>query len=89
MVPSGKEALLQYLMAADMMRCMTTTAGDPTLELQYPKAFANAIAPTLTKDNKHFRYVHLTGAMVERDQTRALWLKSDVRKTKVCHGSVF
>jgi hypothetical protein len=71
-----------------MTRCMTTTAGDPTLELRYPKAFADAIAPTLAKDNKRFRYLHLTGAMVERDQARALWLKSNVRKTKVCHCSL-
>jgi hypothetical protein len=63
---------------------MTTTAGDPILELQYPQAFANAISPTLAESGKRFRYLHLTGATVERDQTRTLWLKSDVRKIKVC-----
>jgi hypothetical protein len=68
-------------------RCMTTTAGDAVLELQYPKAFADAIAPTLAAHDKDFRYVHLTGATVERDQTKALWLKSDVRKVKVCQYS--
>jgi hypothetical protein len=69
-------------------RCMTTTTGDPVLELQYPKAFADAIAPTLAKNAKHFRYIHLTGATVERDQAKALWLRSDVRKIKVCHSSL-
>jgi hypothetical protein len=68
-------------------RCMTTTAGDAALELQYPKAFADAVAPTLATHDKRFRYVHLTGATVERDQAKALWLKSDVRKMKVCHCS--
>lgn len=70
-------------MTADAQRCMTTTAGDPMLELQYPKAFANAYTPTLS-DGKRFRYLHLTGAIVERNQARALWLKSNVRKMKVC-----
>jgi hypothetical protein len=63
---------------------MTTTAGDPVLELEYPKAFANAFAPTLTKHGKRFRYMHITGAMVERDPNKTLWMKSTVRKTKVC-----
>jgi hypothetical protein len=77
-------SLLLMVMNADVPRCMTTTAGDPVLELQYPKAFAEAIMPTLPKVGKRFRYLHLTGAMVERDQARSLWLKSDVRKIKVC-----
>jgi hypothetical protein len=72
------------MLFADAARCMTTTAGDSVLELQYPKAFAEAIMPTLPKADKRFRYVHLTGATVERDQARPLWLKSDVRKIKVC-----
>jgi hypothetical protein len=53
------------------------------LELQYPRAFAEAIMPTLPKTGKRFRYVHLTGATVERDQARQLWLKSNMRKIKV------
>jgi hypothetical protein len=63
---------------------MTTTAGDARLELQYPKAFADSIARTLAMNGKRFRYVHLSGAMVERDQTKALWFKSNVRRIKVC-----
>jgi hypothetical protein len=62
---------------------MTTTAGDPMLELQYPQAFASAISPTLANGGKRFRYVHLTGGVVERDQTKTLWFKNDVRKIKV------
>jgi hypothetical protein len=62
---------------------MTTTAGDSCLELDYPCAFAKAFAPTVQMNGKRFRYVHLSGGMVERDQTRALWVKSGVRKIKV------
>lgn len=62
---------------------MTTTTGDPILELEYPRAFANAIAPGLVSRGKQFRYLHLSGALVERDQKKSLWMKSSVRKTKV------
>jgi hypothetical protein len=54
------------------------------LELDYPRAFANAIIPTLVQRGKSFRYVHVSGAMVERDQNKTLWMKSSMRKTKVC-----
>jgi hypothetical protein len=70
--------------SADVVRCMTTTAGDPVLELEYPRAFADAIAPSLAKHGKPFRYLHLSGGLVERDQNRQLWMKGLVRKTKVC-----
>lgn len=63
---------------------MTTTAGDPTLELEYPRAFADAVAPGLASCGKRFRYLHLSGALVERDQEKSLWMKGGVRKTKVC-----
>jgi hypothetical protein len=63
---------------------MTTTAGDPLLELEYPRAFAEAIMSTMVEDKNKFRYLHLSGGMVERDQSRALWIKSSMRKIKVC-----
>jgi hypothetical protein len=50
----------------DGARCMTRPAVDPKLELEYPKAFAEAFAGPLKEQNKVFRYVHVTGAMVER-----------------------
>ncbi|CAN9133670.1 unnamed protein product [Alternaria alternata] len=62
--------------------CMTTTAGNPVLELEYPKAFAEAFASTMTVGAKPFRYLHLSGGMVERDQDRSLWMKGSMRKTK-------
>ncbi|KAI4624664.1 hypothetical protein J4E83_004340 [Alternaria metachromatica] len=62
--------------------CMTTTAGDPMLELEYPKAFAEAFASTMPVDSKRFRYLHLSGGMVERDQEKSLWMKGSMRKIK-------
>lgn len=76
-----------FMFDADTPRCMTTTAGDPTLELEYPRAFVEALAPTLQSHEKRFRYVHLSGGMVERDQMRSLWVKSGVRKIKVRGGT--
>ncbi|KAH7093291.1 hypothetical protein FB567DRAFT_544662 [Paraphoma chrysanthemicola] len=61
---------------------MTTTAGDSVLELDYPLAFARAFSSTLSRQTKRFRYLHLTGAVVERDQMKSLWYLSGVRKTK-------
>jgi hypothetical protein len=62
---------------------MTTTAGDPLLELDYPRAFAEAFASTMPVGAKPFRYLHLSGGMVERDQERSLWMKGSMRKIKV------
>ncbi|XPS69652.1 hypothetical protein M3J09_001913 [Ascochyta lentis] len=63
---------------------MTTTAGESVLELEYPRAFADAMAPSLASHGKPFRYLHLSGALVERDQNKSLWMKGSVRKTKAC-----
>jgi hypothetical protein len=53
----------------DGLRCMTRPTVDPKLELEYPKAFAEAFAGPLKEQNKIFRYVHVTGAMVERGRS--------------------
>jgi hypothetical protein len=63
-------------------RCMGTTAGDRTLEIDYPLAFGNAFSNILQED-KNFRYIHLSGAATERDQGKPLWFKADMRKMKV------
>lgn len=62
---------------------MGTTAGDQALEIDYPLAFGKAFSKTLLESKKKFRYVHLSGAATERDQGRALWFKSEMRKMKV------
>jgi hypothetical protein len=62
---------------------MGTTAGDKTLEIDYPLAFGNEFSKTLTETNKPFRYIHLSGAATERDQEKVLWFKAEMRKMKV------
>lgn len=76
-------------MADQTHRCMGTTAGDKALELDYPLAFGDAFSETLSESKKKFRYVHLSGAATERDQNRALWVKSEMRKMKVSHFTYF
>ncbi|TVY34824.1 hypothetical protein LSUB1_G004715 [Lachnellula subtilissima] len=62
--------------------CMGTTAGDKALEIDYPLAFANAFSTTLAESQKKFRYLHLSGCMTERDQSRPLWFAGNMRKLK-------
>jgi hypothetical protein len=62
---------------------MGTTAGNKTLEIDYPLAFGNAFSKTLPAQDKKFRYIHLSGAATERDQERSLWFKGEMRKMKV------
>ena len=67
---------------------MGTTAGDEVLEYDYPVAFGNAFSKTLATSKKAFRYLHLSGAVTERDQERALWFKGNMRKIKVLPSPV-
>jgi len=64
---------------------MGTTAGSKVLEVDYPLAFGNAMRAVLQKEkeNKKFRYTHLSGAVTERDQSKDLWFKSEMRKLKI------
>jgi hypothetical protein len=62
---------------------MGTTAGDRMLEIEYPLAFGRAFEQVLREQKKRFRYVHLSGATTERDQSKALYFKSEMRKIKV------
>jgi len=63
---------------------MGTTAGSRELEVDYPLAFATAFSKTLSSPTRStpFRYLHLSGMAVERDQSASLWFKSEMRKMK-------
>ncbi|KAJ7446720.1 hypothetical protein FB451DRAFT_1291293 [Mycena latifolia] len=61
---------------------MGTTDAIPELEIDYPLAFARAIAPTLVAQQKQFRYLHTSGALTERDQTKSLLFLQDRRRIK-------
>jgi hypothetical protein len=56
-----------------------TCASDRILEVEYPLAFGNAFSKTL---ERKFRYICLSGATTERDQTKTLWFKGEMRKMK-------
>lgn len=57
-----------------------------TIELDYPlaaaRAFAAHLAPRLPTGGPPFRFVHLSGRLVVRDQDAALWLMSGPRRLK-------
>ncbi|KAJ6626250.1 hypothetical protein B0H10DRAFT_1906815 [Mycena sp. CBHHK59/15] len=79
------DALVQQLAGADAcIWCMGTTAAIPELEIDYPLAFVRAFAPTISarQSPTPFRYLHLSGALVEQDQAKPLWFLSQRRKTK-------
>jgi hypothetical protein len=62
---------------------MGTTKGDKVLEIDYPLSFGNAFSRGLTTQKKKFRYLHLSGALTERDQEKALAFKAGMRRRKV------
>ncbi|KAF2001940.1 hypothetical protein P154DRAFT_489448 [Amniculicola lignicola CBS 123094] len=62
--------------------CMTKAIVDRTLELDYPKAFAEAISNTIVEYEKPFRYIHLSARLVENDPDKSLWIAGSMRKLK-------
>ncbi|KAF4631604.1 hypothetical protein G7Y89_g6527 [Cudoniella acicularis] len=66
------DSVIEELSGADAcVWAMGTFDGKFEVEVEYPIAFAKAI--TRTKRSKKFRYVHLGGALAERDQEKPLW----------------
>lgn len=62
---------------------MGTYNGDVVVEVEYPLAFAKAFATTLPSSTGKFRYVHLGGALTERDQEKHLWYLQTARRARV------
>jgi hypothetical protein len=46
-------------------------------------AFTTFLASQL-RDGKRFRFIYVSGLLVERDQTKTLWFGRDMRRFKVC-----
>ncbi|KAJ7281557.1 hypothetical protein C8J57DRAFT_1298013 [Mycena rebaudengoi] len=77
------EEVLKQLDGADAcIWSMGTTAAIPELEIEYPMAFARAFAPTLRARETPFRYLHLSGVLAERDQSKLLLILPEGRRTK-------
>ncbi|KAF2020792.1 hypothetical protein BU24DRAFT_469573 [Aaosphaeria arxii CBS 175.79] len=78
----SEDVLAKLAGAVGCVWLFRSIAIQPKLELDYPKAFANAMLRTFAQTRNHFRYVHVSGAMVERDQNKSLWLGATLRKLK-------
>lgn len=64
---------------------MGSYAGSLTADLEYPVAFMESMVRVLETEHKRprFRYVHLSGKFVRRDQEEKLWWGQKPRKIKV------
>lgn len=71
-------------MRANGNRAMGDNNSLPEVEIDYPLAFANAFAPTIEKP---FRFIHCSGALIEKDQTKPLWFLEEGRRIKVNYSS--
>ncbi|TVY83242.1 hypothetical protein LSUE1_G001182 [Lachnellula suecica] len=74
-----KEVVKQLEGADACIWSMGHISAIPEVEIDYPLAFAKAFAPTLRKP---FRYMHCSGILAERDQTKRLWFLQEGRRTK-------
>ena len=68
-----------------LCRSLGTFEGNPIVETDYPRAFFDAVTstPTFTSRSQPFHHVHLSGAVVESDQTKTLWYYARARKARV------
>lgn len=66
-------------------RALGTSDDNRAANLDFPMAFQNSfvkiVGPRTGK--APFRYVHLSGKLVEQDQNKPLWFLPIPRKTKV------
>jgi hypothetical protein len=78
----SKEVTAQLEGADACLWCMGTTEGRRDIEIDYPLAFCRAIAPSVALQKKPFRYLHLSGRLAEKDQSRCLLFLSEGRRNK-------
>lgn len=66
---------------ADCGRCLGGT--EPSIEVDYPTAFVQAVVEQQKARPRKFTYVHCSGVLAERDQTKPLWFLQEGRRAKV------
>jgi hypothetical protein len=77
------EEVIKKMEGADAcIWALGTTEGRQDIEIDYPLAFCNAIAPSVARQKKLFRHVHTSGRLAERDQERWLLFLSAGRRIK-------
>ncbi|KAJ7203050.1 hypothetical protein GGX14DRAFT_369740 [Mycena pura] len=76
------EVLSQLEGADACIWSMGTTAAIPEVELDYPLAFARAFAPTIPAGQTAFRFLHTSGVLAEKDQSKSLLFFQEGRRIK-------
>ena len=85
---SDADACIWLVIAANSMastnrhRCLGGTTIEA--EVDFPKAFIEAMTQNWSIRDKPFRYIHCSGVLAEKDQTKSLWFLQDGRRAKVC-----
>lgn len=62
-------------------RCLGGT--DASIEIDYPMTFTRTITEQQGGRPRKFNYVHCSGVLAERDQTKSLWFMQEGRRAKV------
>ncbi|KAE9364074.1 hypothetical protein N431DRAFT_432169 [Stipitochalara longipes BDJ] len=76
-------SVIERLEGADVcIWALGTTEARQDIEIDYPLAFCNAIAPAVARQGKTFRYIHTSGRLAERDQGKCLLFLSEGRRIK-------
>lgn len=52
------------------------------VHMDYTMAAVKSLQSTM-KEGQHFRFVYVSGSLVERDQSRTIWLMGDMRRMRV------
>ncbi|KAJ6608624.1 hypothetical protein B0H10DRAFT_520929 [Mycena sp. CBHHK59/15] len=75
------EVVKQMAGADACIWCMGTTAAIPEIEIDNPSRCA-CFAPTLASQQKPFRYMHCSGRLAEKDQSKSLLFLQEGRRIK-------
>jgi hypothetical protein len=76
------EEVISKMEGADACIWATGTREALETETTYPLAFCNAIALSVARQKKPFRYIHLSGILAEKDQSKCLLFLQKYRHVK-------
>jgi hypothetical protein len=76
------EKVISKMEGADACIWAMGTREALEIETTYPLAFYNAIGPSIARQKKPFRYIHLSGILAEKDQSKCLLFLQEYRRVK-------
>ncbi|TLS23415.1 uncharacterized protein PpBr36_06134 [Pyricularia pennisetigena] len=91
-----RELLQSHSDAVGMIWALGGSEGNATVNLEFPLAFTRAMAEVLESEHRvagarvgkiprqEFRFIYLSGAFVERDQNKKLFLERDPPNKDIC-----